>query len=153
MCSWPPPDRRKIESESSGPKPISLQDTLNEASLAAVTDLQAGRWAGVETEKRAMRVTMLTGDNEASARHFSQVSVAVLCPETGHSCTPGSANSSGRVKRHMHHCRVGGQPLVNLRWCPQPGMFCVLETGVDFAISTQPSPTRWVLRYAGAGHR
>ena len=50
-----------------------MQDTLNEASLAAVTDLQTGRWAGVETRKRAVQVTMLTGDNEASARHFSQV--------------------------------------------------------------------------------
>jgi hypothetical protein len=53
--------------------PARLQDTLNEASLAAVTDLQTGRWAGVETQKRALQVTMLTGDNEASARHFSQV--------------------------------------------------------------------------------
>jgi hypothetical protein len=50
-----------------------MQDTLNEASLAAVTDLQTGRWAGVKTQKRAVQVTMLTGDNEASARHFSQV--------------------------------------------------------------------------------
>ena len=52
---------------------LAMQDTLNEASLAAVTDLQTGRWAGVETQKRALQVTMLTGDNEASARHFSQV--------------------------------------------------------------------------------
>jgi hypothetical protein len=58
-----------------------LQDTLNKASLAAVTDLQTGRWAGVETQKRALQVTMLTGDNEASARHFSQVHSRVRqCP-------------------------------------------------------------------------
>ncbi len=43
-----------------------------------MTDLQTGRWAGVATQKRAVQVTMLTGDNEASARHFSQVPLLPL---------------------------------------------------------------------------
>ncbi len=52
---------------------LSVQDTLNDRSTAAVEALLDGRWEGSRQGRDAKHVVMLTGDNPASANRIARL--------------------------------------------------------------------------------
>lgn len=51
---------------------MSFEDTVRQQSAAAVRSLQTGSWTGSASQANRMAVTMLTGDNEASAQRIAR---------------------------------------------------------------------------------